>query len=44
MSGWNEADLTGPDGEDWRVPVSELANRQHRLGTSKVSLIPTAHD
>ena len=32
MSGWNEADLTGPDGEDWRVPVSELANRQHRLG------------
>jgi Xaa-Pro dipeptidase len=31
MSGWNEADLTGPDGEDWRVPVSELAARQHRL-------------
>jgi len=32
MSGWNEADLAGPDGEDWRVPVSELVNRQHRLG------------
>lgn len=32
MSGWNEADLTGPNGDDWRVPVSELAARQNRLG------------
>ena len=32
MTGWNEADLVGPDGEDWRVPASELAARQHRLG------------
>ncbi|MBQ60402.1 MAG: hypothetical protein CMA66_07675, partial [Euryarchaeota archaeon] len=32
MTGWNEADLAGPDGEDWRVPVSELAARQQRLG------------
>ena len=32
MTGWNEADLTGPEGEDWRVPVSELAARQQRLG------------
>ncbi len=26
--GWNESDLCGPEGEDWRVPVSELENRQ----------------
>lgn len=32
MTGWNEEDLAGPDGEDWRVPVSELAARQYRLG------------
>ncbi|MBT3477267.1 MAG: aminopeptidase P family protein [Euryarchaeota archaeon] len=32
MTGWKEADLVGPDGDDWRVPVSELAARQHRLG------------
>jgi len=32
MTGWDEADLVGPDGEDWRVPSAELAARQHRLG------------
>jgi len=32
MTGWNEADLTGPHGDDWRVPVTELATRQNRLG------------
>ena len=32
MTGWNEEDLAGPDGEDWRVPVSELASRQRHLG------------
>jgi len=32
MTGWNEEDLAGPNGEDWRVPVTELAARQHRLG------------
>ena len=26
--GWSESDLCGPEGEDWRVPVSELKNRQ----------------
>jgi len=31
MTGWDVADLTGPDGEDWRVPVSELAARQQQL-------------
>ncbi|MDA8550576.1 M24 family metallopeptidase [Candidatus Poseidoniales archaeon] len=32
MTGWDVADLAGPDGEDWRVPVSELAARQVELG------------
>ena len=31
MTSWDVADLTGPDGEDWRVPASELAARQHQL-------------
>ena len=26
--GWSESDLCGPDGEDWRVPISELQSRQ----------------
>ncbi|HJM44444.1 MAG TPA: aminopeptidase P family N-terminal domain-containing protein, partial [Candidatus Poseidoniaceae archaeon] len=29
--GWSESDLCGPEGEDWRVPVSELENRQSNL-------------
>ena len=28
---WDAGRLTGPDGEDWRVPVSELEERQARL-------------
>ena len=32
MTTWSPADIVGPDGEDWRVPVSELEARQHRLG------------
>jgi Xaa-Pro dipeptidase len=32
MTGWEEADLSGPDGEDWRVPSSELEARQRELG------------
>ena len=28
---WDAGRLTGPDGEDWRVPVSELESRQTRL-------------
>ena len=28
---WDAGRLTGPDGEDWRVPVSELEARQARL-------------
>lgn len=31
MSRWSTEDLIGPDGEDWRVPVSELAARQSAL-------------
>ena len=28
---WDIGRLTGPDGVDWRVPVSELENRRMRL-------------
>ena len=28
---WDESDLVGPEGEDWRVPVSELELRQTSL-------------
>ena len=28
---WDTSTLVGPDGEDWRVPVSELEDRQGRL-------------
>ena len=28
---WDAARISGPDGEDWRVPVSELEARQSRL-------------
>ena len=31
MTPWSSDDIIGPDGEDWRVPVSELAFRQARL-------------
>lgn len=31
MTSWDTSDIVGPDGEDWRVPVSELAARQERL-------------
>ena len=31
MTPWSPADIVGPDGEDWRVPVSELEARQARL-------------
>ena len=29
--GWSESDLCGPEGEDWRVPISELKSRQLML-------------
>ena len=32
MTGWDVTDLSGPDGEDWRVPTSELDARQQELG------------
>ena len=31
MTSWSPSDIVGPDGEDWRVPVSELETRQTRL-------------
>ena len=30
---WATSRLTGPEGEDWRVPVSELEDRQARLAS-----------
>ena len=32
MMTWSKSDLVGPEDEDWRVPVSELARRQNELG------------
>lgn len=32
MTGWDVADLSGPEGQDWRVPSSELEARQSELG------------
>ena len=31
---WTEVELSGPEGEDWRVPVSELITRQNALSES----------
>ncbi len=31
---WDAERLTGPDGEDWRVPVSELEGRRGRLAAA----------
>ena len=31
---WDTSTLVGPDGEDWRVPVSELEGRQERLSVA----------
>ena len=31
MASWSTADLSGPDGEDWRVPVQELEARLNNL-------------
>lgn len=33
MASWSIDDLVGPEGEDWRVPVSELEARQQRLAS-----------
>jgi len=34
MSSWSTEDLLGPEGEDWRVPVSELEQRITKLANS----------
>ncbi len=31
---WDPSNLTGPGGQDWRVPVSELESRQSKLSIS----------
>ena len=33
---WSTEGLSGPDGEDWRVPVFELEKRQENLVSSLV--------
>ena len=40
MGDWDATVLSGPEGEDWRVPVSELENRLERLARAlRLSLI-----
>ena len=43
MGDWDATVLSGPDGEDWRVPVSELENRLKRLARAlRVAALPGA--
>ncbi|MAZ23458.1 MAG: hypothetical protein CMB22_01465 [Euryarchaeota archaeon] len=34
---WDAESITGPDGQDWRVPVSELESRQNALSLALAS-------
>ena len=34
MADWDSSVLSGPEGEDWRVPVSELEQRLNALATA----------
>ena len=34
---WDAESITGPDGQDWRVPVSELESRQKALSSALTS-------
>ena len=34
LMAWDAERLTGPDGEDWRVPVAELEERRSRLSSA----------
>ena len=43
MGDWDFTMLSGPEGEDWRVPVSELASRLERLAQAlRVAALPGA--
>ena len=43
MADWDMTALSGPEGEDWRVPVSELENRLERLARAlRVAALPGA--
>ena len=43
MADWDMTVLSGPEGEDWRVPVSELENRLERLARAlRVAALPGA--
>ena len=41
MSDWDSSALSGPEGEDWRVPVSELEQRLNALAVAlRTSSLP----
>ena len=43
MGDWDTTVLSGPEGEDWRVPVSELENRLERLARAlRIAALPGA--
>ena len=43
MGDWDTTVLSGPEGEDWRVPVSELEDRLERLARAlRVAALPGA--
>ena len=43
MGDWDSTVLTGPEGEDWRVPVSDLEARLERLAQAlRVAALPGA--
>ncbi|MGB1632213.1 MAG: M24 family metallopeptidase [Candidatus Poseidoniaceae archaeon] len=43
MGDWDTTVLSGPEGEDWRVPVSELESRLERLARAlRVAALPGA--
>ncbi len=43
MGDWDSTMLSGPEGEDWRVPVSELTSRLERLAQAlRVAALPGA--
>jgi hypothetical protein len=45
MGDWDSSVLSGPEGEDWRVPVSELENRLNRLARAlRVAALPWCID
>ena len=43
MGDWDSSVLSGPEGEDWRVPVTELETRLNRLARAlRIAALPGA--